>query len=113
MRYVRNLLIIVALLFAFAFLLPMALHTLICDELPFGPCPKSPYLPILEFLSDHRGYWMVLSGVYALVVFGLFRRDVGREFRKTFLPPYGRRILLTLAAVVIVVCVLGQFVLSQ
>lgn len=54
MRYLRLSLLAFAVLFTLVFLLPGDLHTAICERLPFGPCPNSPYLPILAFFVEHR-----------------------------------------------------------
>lgn len=108
-RYLRLSLLAVAVLFTLFFLLPSALHTAICERLPFGPCPNSPYLPILGFFVEHREAWLVAAVIYALTFFVVFRRELGAEVQKTSITRVGVRLLWLIPVVAVGVYVLQRF----
>lgn len=109
LRYLRLLLLGIAVLFMLFFGLPAALHTLICERLPFGPCPNSPYLPILGVLTEHAQAWLVASVVYALAVCVLFWGDVGAEIQKTSGTRIGVRLLWLIPVVGLGIYVFERF----
>lgn len=98
LHYLRLLVIGITVLFALLFLLPGSLHALICERLPFGPCPNSPFLRILDFWIDHREIWIVAAPVYALAVGVLFGSEVRKGIRKTTTARIGARLLLLVPA---------------
>lgn len=109
MRYLRLSLLAFAVLFTLVFLLPGALHTAICECLPFGPCPNSPYLPILAFFVEHREAWLAAAVVYSLTFCAVFWGELGAEIHKTSITRIGVRLLWLVPVVVVGVHLLQRF----
>jgi hypothetical protein len=84
-KYLRVTLVAIAGIFAVLFALPMGLHTLFCERLPFGPCPASPYPLMVDFVAKHRGIWLVCAVGYTIAIAAAFRREAEVEFAKASL----------------------------
>jgi hypothetical protein len=101
MHFLRLLLLGIAVMFLLFFGVPMALHTLICEWLPFGPCPNSPYLPILGLMVDHREAWLTASVAYALALCALFGGAVRLEILRISFARIGVKLLWLIPVVIV------------
>ena len=93
-------------LFALVVGVPLFAHVAVCERLPFGPCPNSPYHQIVGVMSEHRNGFIWFTIAYIVAVAACFRTDLleelGREHKRLIRYVVLIPVLVTVGIVVLV-----------